>query len=245
MSVYFFDTETTGNTPDDRLCQLAIKERGISEPIVNHFFKPPIPIPFEASAVHHISNKMVADKPLFQNADQYAQVKELFESDDTYMVAHNAAFDVSMLEAEGIHPTHIICTYKLIRHLDVQKEFTNHKLQYLRYALDIELSVPAHDAFADVLVLERVFAYILDRMMNEQRLSEPEALEAMEALSARPILMTELNFGKHKGKSVKEVAQSAPDYLEWLLAEKEKNPIGEEDWIYTLKYHLKRLPENN
>lgn len=240
MNIHFFDTETTGNTPSDRLCQLAIKEAGIDTPLLNEYYKPPMPIPFEASAVHHISNKMVADKPAFKDSSRYGEIKALFESPDTYVVAHNAAFDVAMLEAEDIHPTHYLCTYKLIRHLDGKKEFAMHKLQYLRYALDIELDVPAHDAFADVLVLEKLFGYLLDRVMTERSLSKEDALALMEELTHTPVLVTEFTFGKYKGKTVEEVALTAPDYLEWLLAQKEQAPVGEEDWLYTLKYYLKR-----
>lgn len=242
MKIYFFDTETTGNTPTDRLCQLAVKEEGVDTPLLSEYFKPPLPIPFEASAVHHISNKMVADKPAFTESPRYGEIKALFESPDTYVVAHNAAFDVAMLEAEDVHPTHYICTYKVVRHLDGKKEFSMHKLQYLRYALDMELDVPAHDAFADVLVLEQLFHYLLDRVMKERTLSREEALAVMEELTHTPCLVTEFTFGKYKGKTVEEVAAVAPDYLEWLLAEKQKNPAGEDDWIYTLKHYLK-LPQ--
>ena len=240
MNIYFFDTETTGNTPTDRLCQLAIKEEGVDAPLLNEYFKPPIPIPFEASAVHHISNKMVADKPFFASCDRYQEIKALFESPETYVVAHNAAFDVAMLESEGIHPTHYICTYKVVRHLDGKKEFSMHRLQYLRYALDMELDVPAHDALADVIVLEKLFTYLLERVMKERGVDRTEALSIMEELTHTPCLVTEFSFGKYKGKTVEEVAAIAPDYLQWLLSEKEKNPAGEEDWLHTLKHYLKR-----
>ena len=238
MKVYFFDTETTGNMPTDRLCQLAIKERGIDEPLINEYFNPGMPIPFEASAVHHITNKMVAGKPLFKDAKDYQTVKELFESADAYVVAHNAGFDVGMLRAEGIEPTHVICTLKVLRALDGKKEFANHKLQYLRYALDMDINVPAHDAYADVIVLEKLFEYLVDRLMKENALSEEAVYAKMEEISSQPSILSDFGFGKHKGKSVAEVAQSDPGYLSWLLAEKEKNPSGEEDWIYTLKKHL-------
>ncbi len=239
MKIYFFDTETTGNTPTDRLCQLAIKEDGIREPFLNEYYKPPMPIPYEASAVHHISNKMVADKPAFKDSSRYQEIKQLFESPDTYVVAHNAAFDVTMLESEDIQPTHYICTYKIIRHLDIKKDFAMHKLQYLRYALDMELDVPAHDAFADVLVLEQLFHYLLDRIMKELDLNRDTALAHMEKLTHTPCLVVDFSFGKYKGKTIEEVSLTAPDYLEWLLSEKQKNPVGEEDWIYTLKFYLK------
>lgn len=234
MNIYFFDTETTGNTHDDRICQLAIKERDIPTPILNELFKPPMPIPFEASAVHHITNKMVANKPLFRESPRYAEIKTLFESPDTIVVAHNASFDVGMLIAEDIHPTNVICTYKTIHELDAHGEFTQHKLQYLRYALDMELDVPAHDAFADVLVLEQLFAYLLNRIVQAGK-TEQEALTEMIRISGEPMFMRELSFGKHKGMRVEDVAHVDPGYLAWLLSEKMKNPAGEEDWIFTLK----------
>lgn len=240
MKVYFFDTETTGNGPDDRLCQLAIKEEGVVDPFLNEYFKPPLPIPPEASAVHHITNTMVASKETFQSHPRYHDIKTLFESDDTIVVAHNAPFDVGMLQAEGINPTNVICTLKVARHLDHKKEFAQYKLQYLRYALNIELDVPAHDAYADVVVLEQLFNYFLKRIMEEQSLERGEALATMKTMTETPVLMNEFPFGKYKGKTVAEVAATAPDYLAWLLAEKEKNPIGEDDWIYTLKKWLEK-----
>ncbi|MEK7228090.1 MAG: exonuclease domain-containing protein [Patescibacteria group bacterium] len=237
MRILFFDTETTGNTNEDRIVQLAIKERGEQTPIINELFKPPMPIPFEASAVHHISNKMVANKPLFKESPNYEEIKDLFESPGTVVIAHNSAFDVAMLVAEDIHPTNVICTYKTIRTLDVDSEFTNYKLQFLRYALDMELEVPAHDALADVIVLEQLFEYLLKKIMADGT-SEQEALEKMENITKEPAFIREFSFGKHKGMRVEEVAKIDPGYLSWLLTEKLKNPIGEEDWIYTLQKYL-------
>jgi hypothetical protein len=50
------------------------------------------------------------------------------------------------------------------------------------------------------------------------------------------------NFGKYNGKTVADVARSDPGYLEWMLNQKEQaNSDTEEDWIYTLKYHLGKL----
>lgn len=239
MRILFFDTETTGNTPTDRIVQLAIKERGVQTPILNELFKAPFPIPFESSAVHHISNKMVANKPLFQESPRYLEIKELFESPETIVVAHNSAFDVAMLESENIHPTNVICTYKTVRALDTAGDFTNHKLQYLRYALDMELDVPAHDALADVIVLEQLFEYLVNKITTEG-VSEEEALQKMGIITNEAVLIKDITFGKYKGSTIAEVAQKDPGYLSWLLTEKLKNPIGEDDWIFTLKKHLEK-----
>ncbi len=239
MKIYFFDTETTGNTHDDRIVQLAIKERGNPTPLINELFKPPFPIPFESSAVHHISNHMVANKPAFQEHPKYLEIKALFENPETIVVAHNSAFDVTMLTTEGIHPTNVICTYKTVRHIDVETQFTNYKLQYLRYALDMELDVGAHDAMADVIVLEKLFEYLLEKIKSSGK-TEEEALKEMMNITKEPAFMREFSFGKHKGMRVEEVAKIDPGYLSWLLSEKLKNPIGEEDWIFTLQKYLNK-----
>lgn len=239
MKIYFFDTETTGNDTEGRIIQLAIKERGVSTPVLNELFKAPHPIPAEASAVHHITNKMVANKPLFQESDIYNETKKLFENTENIVVAHNASFDVGMLMNENITAENIICTLKVSRALDVSNKFTNHKLQYLRYALDMELDVPAHDALADVLVLEQLFEYLLNKIITEKNISINEAVKLMKQITREPSLIKEIGFGKYKGKTIEEVSITDRGYLIWLLNEKKKKPEGEEDWIYTLEKYIK------
>lgn len=237
MRIFFFDTETTGNTENDRLCQLGIKERGIAEPVVSATYKPPLPVSIEAMAVHHITEKMLADRPAFMESAEYPELKALIEDPETVVVAHNAPFDVAMLTKEGIVPSQYICTYKVARALDTQEKISQYKLQYLRYLLGIEIDAVAHDAWGDVLVLEALFERLLTKLI-ESKGSEEAALAEMIAISARPILFTTLRFGKHNGKRIEEVAQEDRDYLQWLLKQKKENPTGEDDWIYTLEYYL-------
>ena len=184
MSLIFFDTETTGNGDKDRLCQLAVKERYVDEPLVNALYKPPVPISIESMAIHHITEKMVAARPLFTDAPEYASVKDLFESAETIGVAHNAAFDLAMLGREGITPRRTVCTYKVAYALDPDDTLPNYRLQYLRYLLDLDVEAEAHDAWGDVLVLEALFERLLARML-ERHGTEDAALEAMLTISAR------------------------------------------------------------
>ena len=237
MRTLFFDTETTGNTDGDRLVQLGIKERGIAEPLVNEMYKPPLPIAYEAMAIHHITEKMVADKPAFRDSPGYADIKSAFEHEDIISVAHNAAFDVAILRREGIKPANIICTYKVASALDTDERFSHYSLQYLRYALGIEVEGSAHDAIGDVLVLEALFEHLLAKL-TQQLGSEERAIKEMLDISSKPKLFTTIRFGKHKGKRIEEVAREDRGYLEWLLKEKKKDGDGEEDWIYTLEHFL-------
>ena len=237
MSIIFFDTETTGIGEQDRLCQLAIKERGVAEPLVNAKYKPPLPISHGAMSVHHITQKMVDDEPAFRDIPEYADIKNLFEDRATIAVAHNAAFDIAMLSREGINPAKTICTYKVVYALDHESKLEQHKLQFLRYHFGLDIEATAHDALGDVVILESVFEHLLAQLIQEKG-NEEAALAEMMLISARPKLFTTMRFGKHKGKRLEEILQTEPSYLEWLLKEKKKDPDGESDWIYTLEHHL-------
>lgn len=237
-NIIFFDTETTGNTENDFICQLAYKTK--TETFCE-LYKPSVPIPPEASAVHHISNKMIVDKVAFQESDSYSLIKNLFEDSTTIAVAHNAKFDVGMLKKENITPKNIICTLRVARHLDKENKIPRYNLQYLRYYLDFDVEAQAHDAMGDVIVLEMLFDRLLKKVLAEHGGNEEDAIQTMIDISSRPSIMNMFTFGKYNGKTVEDVASYDRGYLEWMLAEKMKNEADEEDWIYTLKHYLGKL----
>ena len=238
----FFDTETTGNEQKDFLCQIAYKSGGEN---FTGLYKPPIKIPPEASAVHHITNKMVADKPSFANSGDLSKIKKLFEDKDTVVVAHNAPFDLMIIKKEGIEPKRFICTLRLARYLDKEEKIERYNLQYLRYLLEIEIDATAHDALGDVLVLEKLFERLKNKMLTEIAptpegigVTTESVVNKMIEISSHPSLIRTLNFGKYRGKKVEEVLQIDRGWLEWLLGEKEKSDQIDEDWIYTLRHYL-------
>jgi DNA polymerase III epsilon subunit-like protein len=234
--ILFFDTETTGNTTDDVICQLAYKS---GNEIFCELYKPAIKIPAEASAVHHITNKMVTDKLPFKENDSYVPLKELFENPQTLSVAHNAKFDLGMLAKEEIVPSQTVCTLRVARYLDKENKLSRYNLQFLRYHLDMEIDAQAHDARGDVLVLEQLFGRLVEAMKKELGTeSLEEVYIKMINVSSKPSLMHAFNFGKHIGKKVSEVAQIDPGYLDWMLKQKLQNEVEDEDWIYTLKHYL-------
>jgi DNA polymerase III epsilon subunit-like protein len=254
-NLIFFDTETTGNTENDFLCQIAYKTK--SETFCE-LYKPPIKIPPEASAVHHITNKMIADKPEFGKNPNFEKIKKLFENKNNLVVAHNAIFDLIMIKKEGIEPKKFICTLRIARYLDPEGKIEKYNLQYLRYLLELEVEATAHDALGDVLVLEKLFERLFNKIMTKsnevilpdasleafkenKKLTEDEIIDKMIEISSKPTLLKYINFGKHNGKKVQEIAQIDPSYLEWLLKQKEESDQIDEDWIYTLKYYLGKL----
>ncbi len=235
QKLIFFDTETTGNTEKDVLCQIAYK---IGDESFVGIYNPGKKIPPEASAVHHISNKMVEGKPKFQETPDFKKIKELFEAKDKVVVAHNATFDLMIIKQEGIMPTAFICTLRVARHLDSEGKIERYNLQYLRYLLEIEVEGTAHDALGDVMVLEKLFERLLKKMMETDNLTEEEAINKMIEISSHPSLLRTFNFGKYTGKKVEEVLKLDKGYLEWMLAQKLNGDGPDEDWIYTLKHHL-------
>ncbi len=237
QNIIFFDTETTGNTKTDRLCQLAYKQ---GDTVFNELYKPPIPISIESSAVCHITNKMVAEKPSFKDSSEYPTVKKLFEDPNFVPVAHNAVFDIQMIGSEDIHLPHFICTMRVARHLDPECKIPKYSLQYLRYFLDIEIEATAHDALGDVLVLEKLFERLQKKIMETNSCDESEAIKRMIEISSHPTLLKTFNFGKYAGMSIADVAQKDRGYLEWMLDAKKKGDTLDEDWIYTLEQILSR-----
>ena len=237
--IIFLDTETTGTEVTDLLCQLAYKT---GDETFCELYKPAIKISIEASSVTHISNKMVADKPSFKESTDYKRIKSMLEDENSIMVAHNAKFDLSMIAKEDIIPANHICTLRVARYLDKEHKIPQHKLQYLRYYLDIEIEATAHDALGDVLVLEKLFERLVAAIKKENNdCTDDEALAIMIDISSKPSLMYSFSFGKYSGKTVAEVATLDRGYLEWFLNQKETSNPEDEDWIYTLKHHLGKL----
>ncbi|OGI60063.1 hypothetical protein A2641_02730 [Candidatus Nomurabacteria bacterium RIFCSPHIGHO2_01_FULL_37_25] len=241
----FFDTETTGNEQKDFLVQIAYKIYSSldkkEDAVFVGLYKPEIKIPPEASAIHHITNKMVENKKPFSKSEDQPKIKKLFEDKDSVVVAHNAPFDLTIIKKENINPNNFICTLKLARYLDPEEKIGRYNLQYLRYLLDLDVEAQAHDAFGDVLILEKLFERLKKKLIEQEKINEDKAIERMIEISSKPLLIRTLNFGKYKGKKVEEVLQIDRGWLEWLLREKEKSDVIEhEDWIYTLKHHLQK-----
>lgn len=229
----FLDTETTGNElGKDRLCQVCYEN---SCDIKVEYFKPPLPMSVKSMSITHITNKMLEGKQCFEGSEMQKELKKLLK--DGILVAHNAKFDIAMLEAEGIKVPRFICTLRVARFLDKENKIPEYNLQFLRYYLDLDIDAHAHDAEDDVKVLHALFGRLLDKVKEEIK-DEDKAIERMVEISSTPSLFTKFNFGKYKDKTLQEVSKTDKRYLEWLLGEKLKNEAGDEDWIYTLKHYL-------
>lgn len=235
MKPIFLDTETTHLGPDARMIQLAYKS-AVDGAEVNEYFKAPVPIDFGAMAIHHVTNEMVADKPAFEGSSFKQTLIDLLK--DNILVAHNADFDMMVLKNEGVETPQYIDTLRVARHII---DAPQHKLQYLRYMLGLNVEGMAHDAWGDIVVLEALYRK-MEKMVQEKFSvsTEPEIIEKMVYLTKLPVLMDEFKFGKYKGKPFKEVAAIDQGYLQWLHDSETSKPAEEqnEDLVYTLKNYL-------
>lgn len=235
MKIIYLDTETTDINPNARLIQLAYKNP-LTQEIVNEYFKPPVPISFGSMAVHHVTNEMIKDKPSFDTSEHKSKITELFTNH--ILVAHNAPFDIGILKNEGVETSNFIDTLRVARHLIDAEQ---HKLQYLRYFLNLNVEGMAHDALGDILVLEKLFEYLKNHIAKTSGFeTDEEIIERMLLLTKTPILLKTFSFGKYNGKSFEEVALQDKGYLEWLCnseTQKEQHSQNEE-LVYTLKHYL-------
>jgi len=234
--ILFLDTETTGNDPEkDRLSQVCYK---FGDKIVNEYFKPPIPISVKAMSVTHITNKMVEESPSFEGSGTQKELQKLLE--DHVLIAHNAPFDIAILNNDNVETPKFICTLRVARHLDHEAKIPEYNLQYLRYYLDLDVyGVNAHDAKGDVLVLEALFERLKKKV--EELYPEDNAIEKMIEISKNPSIIRKFTFGKYKGELVENIAKSDRGYLEWLHNQKVQDGVEgqDDDWLYTLEHFLK------
>jgi DNA polymerase III epsilon subunit-like protein len=229
----FLDTETTGNDlENDRLFQVCYK---FQDEVHDAYFNPPVPISVKSQSITHITPKMVADKESFADSTMKKELAALLL--EKVMVAHNAMFDIAMLESEGLVIPRFICTLKVARALDKEGIIPEYNMQYLRYYLELNVDATAHEAKDDVLVLVALFKRLYAKMLEE--LGGHEAvIEEMIKVSKLPSLFKVFPFGKHKGKRIDEAVAIDRSYVSWLLEQKMLNQAGDEDWIFTLKHHL-------
>lgn len=184
---------------------------------------------FGAMATHHITEKMVADKPAFIGSAAQANLRSLLLDPQSVVVAHNAEYDIGMLLKEGVEVPWAVCTLKIARTLDSEGEMESHKLQYLRYYYGMEINAQAHDAWGDILVLEQLFVLYWAKF-RERFATDAEVLADMIRITQNPVLIPKINFGKHKGTHFREVPK---DYLQWMLGQD-----FDQDILYTARYYL-------
>lgn len=222
------DTETTSvDTKEAEVLQFAHTTDFHGDP-VNIMYRSVKPIPPEASAIHHISNRMIRGLPTFgQNVDP---VKDLVSCNARFYIAHNADYDKQVLvnsckrdslddEADHFENAKWICTWRLAKAvLGVDYSKLKYNLSYLRYALDLDVpdDLPAHDGRADVIVCAKLFEMLVELAVMDKKIYPGQDLgEQLYDLCWAPKKVETWPFGKYKGQKLSDIPT---DFYMWAIA---------------------------
>ncbi len=167
--------------------------------------QPRLPDSPDATAIHKITNEMVASAPSF--AEVGARFIE-FCAGDVILIAHNNdTFDYHFIKNEfARHQIAMPQTWKFLDTLKWARRYRSdlprHTLQFLREVYGIQAN-NAHRALDDVVILHQIFSYMTDDLPIE---------EAYNLLNQKRMLQ-HMPFGKHQGTPLSQIPKS---YVQWL-----------------------------
>lgn len=227
----FLDVEATGVSEEDRLLQLAYRFDGGE--FINDYFNPGTPIKVGAMAIHHVTEKDIAEKPQFRGSRTESHLRDVRDQGATF-VAHNAKYDLGMMKKEGLEFENHICTLKVARAIDKEGKFEAHTLQYLRYYYDLDIQLNGlspHDALADIIVLEEVCYQLASELCKIEGIAYDVAFDRMIEISSKPNLIHICSFKKHAGRTWQWVAENEMGYIKYF-----DDKDVDEDTRYTMDY---------
>lgn len=222
----FFDLETTGtNITRDRIVEISLIKVYPDGREVQRTLRvnPTIPIPPEATAIHHITDADVAEERPFKMIA--ADLAKSFEGCDIAGFNSNK-FDVPML-AEEFARAGVDFDFSRARMVDVQTIFHKKEQRTLtaayRFYCDKELD-GAHSANADTRATYEVLMAQLDRYGDLP--NDVDALAEFSTQNRNVDLMGRMvyddqhreviNFGKYKGQLASDVLKKDPGYFGWI-----------------------------
>lgn len=226
--IIFFDLETTGlDIAKDRiveLCYIRVEPNG-NEEARSMRINPEMHIPEVASSVHGITDDDVKDCPTF--ADVAPQLAATFEGCDLAGFNSNR-FDLPLL-AEEFMKAGVNIDLSHVQAIDVQNIY--HKLEKRTLAAaykfycgrDLE---NAHSALADTQATYEVLQAQLDHYPNDLQndvdfLAEFSRMNHNIDFAGRFVYDESgkelINFGKYKGKAIKDVLSRDPGYYSWIM----------------------------
>lgn len=238
----FFDVESTGlNVVRDRILQIALlKLHKSGAPPVEYttLINPGMPITEEAMAVHGITAKELANKPLFHQVAQ--KIWDFIGNAD--LAGYNSnRFDIPILMEEFARVGMDFDVSKR-RLIDVQRIFYKMEPRTLKAAYRFYCGqelVDAHDAMADVRATLDVFkgqlrTYEGKDMIDEEGkvitapiqnnmqvlhdfTNDMSILDGTQRLKRQPDGTIAFNFGKYNNEPVHVVFKKEPTYYHWIM----------------------------
>lgn len=225
--IIFFDLETTGTSvTSDRIVEISLIKvfpDGHTEE-KSRRINPECHIPEQSTAIHHITDEDVKDAPTFKQISN--SLMAIFADSDIAGFNSNK-FDVPLL-IEEFGRAGIAFDVAGRKFIDVQGIF--HKMEQrtlvaaYRFYCGKDLT-DAHSAAADTRATYEVLLSQLERYPQLQ--NDVESLAKFSSggknvdLAGRMIYDENndpiFNFGKNKGRKVKDIVRYEPGFIQWIL----------------------------
>jgi DNA polymerase-3 subunit epsilon len=225
--IIVFDLETTGlNLVTDRIVEISVMKihPNGSEDIKTRRINPGMPIPAEATAIHKITDDDVKDCPTFEKIAKSLAV--YMEGCD--LAGYNLLkFDIPLLVEEFLRAG-LNVDFRKNKIIDVQNIF--HKMEqrtlvaaykfYCHKSLD-----QAHNAEADTKATYEILQSQLDvypELQNDVKFLSEFSVNTQNFDYANRIVADKnnepvFNFGKYKGRKVREIFALEPSYYSWIM----------------------------
>lgn len=226
--IIFFDLETTGtDTARDRIVEISLVKISPDgeETIKTRRINPQMPIPTEATAIHHITDDDVKDCPTFK---QIAKSLKAFMEGCDFGGFNSNRFDLPVLVEEFLRAG-VDIDFRKRKYIDVQNIFHKKEERTLvaayRFYCGKELGDAAHGAEADTLATYQVLLSQLDRyedLQNDVDFLAEYSSRGQTADFAGRIGYNDkgeevFTFGKYKGQSVAKTFEAEPSYYDWMM----------------------------
>lgn len=242
------DLETTGiSLSQDRIVEISMLKiyPDATETILTYRINPLMPIPQQASEIHGIYDKDVANCPSFARL-----APDIFNFLDNCDIAgyNSNYFDIPLLTEEFLRVNLIFKTNDRFL-VDVYKIFQKKERRDLqgayRFYCQKELK-NAHSAEADVRATYEVLLAQINQyptLANDVQKLHDFSLEANFLDSGRSFVISDdgivrFNFGKHKGKPVEEILKSERQYYDWIM--KSDFPRDTKQKLTEIKENMKK-----
>jgi DNA polymerase III subunit epsilon len=225
------DCETTGlEAEKDRIIEVAVVVFKGEEILSSYetLIDPEVEILPESTAIHHITNEMVMNKPKIEEV--LPQILKMIGRH--LIIGHGIPFDIAFL-ANSAKRFSIPCNLPSQTYLDTLRlarlygQSPVNSLEKLKEHFNI-VSEGAHRAMNDVLVNIEVFRFLTQGYKTTEQL-----LDRLK----KPILLKTMPLGKHKGRTFSEIPI---EYLQWA-----SNKDFDQDFLFSVRTELKKRKSGN